>query len=87
MGGNHGNISQDGMAAYHPDERAVLYENDKHTKRKVGDFTKLLNGLQAAADIPELFQNVDIYSPMLEKIVRSTDEGGCFPSGMKEKLD
>ena len=89
MGGNQGqgNISQDGMAAYHPDERAVLYENDKHTKRKVGDFSKLLNGLRAAADIPELFQNVDIHSPMLEKIVRSTDEGGCFPSGMKEKLD
>ena len=89
MGGVGGqeNVGQDGVAAYHPDERAVLYEADKHTKRKVGDFSKLLNGLRAAAEIPELFDNVDIHSPMLGKIVRTTDVGGCFPSDMKEKLD
>ncbi len=81
------NIGPEGVAAYHPDERAVLYETDKHTKRKVGDFSKLLNGLRAAAGIPELFDNVDIHSPMLGKIVRTTDDGGCFPSDMKEKLD
>lgn len=91
MGGNqgHGNNAQEGgvVAAYHPDERAVLYENDKHTKRKVGDFSKLLHGLRAAADIPELFQNVKIHSPMLRKIVRTTEDGGCFPSGLKVELD
>jgi DNA mismatch repair protein MSH6 len=89
MGGGGGveNIEQDGTAAYHPDERAVLYETDKHNKRKVGDFSKLLNGLRAAADIPELFQNINIRSPMLQKIVRTTDEGGCFPSDMQDKLD
>ncbi len=88
MGGDGGQgNSPDGVAAYHPDDRAVLYENEKHTKRKVGDFSKLLNGLRAAAGIPELFDNVDIHSPMLEKIVRTTDDGGCFPSDMKDKLD
>ncbi|KAL7540077.1 hypothetical protein ACHAXR_009839 [Thalassiosira sp. AJA248-18] len=90
MGGTKAG-SGDGVGAatndYHPDERAVLYETDKHTKRKVGDFSKLLNGLRAAADIPELFENANIQSPMLAKIVRTTDEGGCFPSGMKDKLD
>jgi len=72
---------------YHPNERAVLYELDKHTRRQVGDFGKLLRGLRAAAEIPDLFENVDIQSPMLAKIVRSTDVGGCFPSCMKEELD
>ena len=73
--------------ASHPNERAVLYEMDKHTKRKVGDFSKVLNGLRAAAEIPDLFANAEIQSPMLEKIVRTTDENGCFPAGMKERLD
>ncbi|EED94258.1 MutS family, partial [Thalassiosira pseudonana CCMP1335] len=72
---------------YHPDERAILYENEKHTKRKVGDFSKLLTGLRNAAEIPELFDNAEIQSPMLAKIVRTTDNGGCFPADMKEKLD
>lgn len=88
-GAGAGTGEGDGPSAggYHPDERAVLYEMDKHTKRKVGDFSKLLNGLRSAADIPDLFENVDIQSPMLAKIVRTTDADGCFPSEMKEKLD
>ena len=75
------------FAAAHPDQRAVLYETEKHTKRKVGDFSKLLNGLRAAADIPDVFQNTNINSPMLLKLVRTTDAGGSFPADMKEKLD
>jgi len=90
-GGTQSRNVEDGAAAAaaanHPNNRAVLYENDKHTKRKVGDFSKLLNGLRAAAEIPELFANAEITSPMLAKIVRTTDEGGCFPADMKEKLD
>jgi DNA mismatch repair protein MSH6 len=88
MGGGVGQSNgHDGVAVQHPNERAVLYETEKHTKRKVGDFSKLLHGLRAAAEIPELFENVDIQSPMLAKIVRTTDDGGSFPAGMKEKLD
>ena len=79
--------SDNSHAAAHPAERAVMYEGQMHTKRKVGDFSKLLHGLRSAADIPDLFTNADIQSPMLSKIVRPTDEGGCFPSGMKERLD
>lgn len=88
MGGGGGQSNgQDGVAAHHPNERAVLYETERHTKRKVEDFSKLLNGLRAAADIPELFDNVDIQSQMLAKIVRTTDDGGSFPAGIKNKLD
>jgi len=92
-GGNKGGDNGDeagagaGNGGHHPDNRAVLYETDKHTRRKVGDFSKLLNGLRAAAEIPELFDNTDIQSPMLAKIIRTTDDGGRFPSEMKEKLD
>ncbi len=40
MGGVGGqdNTGQEGVAAYHPNERAVLYEAKKHTKHKVGDW-------------------------------------------------
>ena len=93
MGGGGGGQARNGeqgtpaTASAHPDDRAILYENDKYTKRKVGDFSKLLNGLRAAAEIPELFENAEIHSPMLAKIVRTTDEGGCFPADMKKQLD
>ncbi|KAL7555199.1 hypothetical protein ACHAWF_018860 [Thalassiosira exigua] len=79
--------SDGGAGGHHPNERAVLYENEKHTRRKVGDFSKLLHALRAAADIPELFENVEIRSPFLTKIVRTLDDGGSFPSGMKESID
>jgi len=85
-GGREGGDGAQQIAA-HPNERAVLYETDKNTKRKVGDFSKLLNGLRAAADIPDLFENTDVHSPMLAKIVRTTDADGCFPSDMRDKLD
>ena len=87
MGGAQTRAGHGEAAAAHPDERAILYEEEKYTKRKVSDFSKILNGLRAAAEIPELFENAEIQSPMLAKIVRSTDDGGCFPSGMKDKLD
>ena len=82
-----GGSGEGGNGDSHPNDRAVLYEMDKYTKRKVGDFSKLLNGLRAASEIPVLFANAEIQSPMLAKIVRTTDENGCFPSEMKERLD
>lgn len=64
----------------HPSSRAILYEMPTYTKRKVGDFAKLLHGLQAAAQIPELFHDVNISSGLLRKVVHSESNGGCFPS-------
>lgn len=63
----------------HPNERAILYEGVTYTKRKVGDFSKVLNGLRSASQIPEIFSGVQIESPLVQKIVRFVDEGGCFP--------
>jgi DNA mismatch repair protein MSH6 len=68
----------------HPNERAILYEMPTYTKRKVGDFSKLLIGLQAASQIPELFNNISVNSGLLRKVVHSEDNGGCFPSMAKE---
>lgn len=70
----------------HPSNRAVLYEMGTYTKRKVGDFSKILNGLQHAAQIPEIFQGIELESGLLLKIVRPVDQGGCFPD-MCEQLD
>jgi len=70
----------------HPNERAVLYEGKTHTKRKVGDFSKVLNGLKQACRIPELFEGVDVQSGLLKKIVRPVDKTGCFPD-MGSELD
>ena len=54
-----------GSKSHHPNDRAIFYENDKHTKRKVEDFSKLLNGLKAAAQIPEKFDGISIASPLV----------------------
>ena len=72
---------------HHPNERAIYYEMVTHTKRKVGDFSKLLAGLQAISRIPEIFEGVDIRSPLLGRIVRRKDDGGLFPSNLIEELD
>ena len=72
---------------HHPNERAVLYETAKHTKRKVEDFSRLLNGLRAASRISEMFADVDIRSGMLQKIVKTTDNGGCLHPKVNENLD
>jgi DNA mismatch repair protein MSH6 len=83
MGGN----GKNGSNAYHPNDRAVLYETAIHTKRKVGDFSKLLNGLRALSQIPEIFDGIEIKSALLTRIVRTTDRGGLFPSKLGETLD
>ena len=80
MSGGNGNDS------YHPNERAILYETGTHTKRKVGDFSKLLNGLRAASKIPDLFTAVEIRSGLLRNTVRLKEHGGFFPD-VKEHLD
>ena len=39
--------SGDNATDSHPSTRAVLYEEASYTRRKVGDFAKLLGGLRA----------------------------------------
>ena len=70
----------------HPNERAILYENVAITKRKVGDFSKVLSGLRQASQIPGIFEGIDIHSGLLKKIVQPIDQGGCFPE-LTQELD
>lgn len=78
--------SDDDPSRFHPNERAVLYEGATHTKRKVGDFSKVLNDLKITSQIPELFAGIDIRSGLLQKLVRMINDGGCFPD-MSNELD
>jgi DNA mismatch repair protein MSH6 len=76
----------DENAGVHPNDRAVLYEGPTYTKRKVADFSKILNSLRQACQIPEIFADVPLESGMLNKIVKLKDHGGCFPP-MSQELD
>ena len=80
--------NDDASAAYHPNVRAVLYENATYTKRKVNDFSKALTGLRRACQIPEIFADLQQLDPhgLLFKIVKSKSAGGCFPE-MTQELD
>jgi DNA mismatch repair protein MSH6 len=78
--------NDDEMDHIHPNDRAVMYEAVTYTKRKVGDFSKLLNSLKQASRIPEIFQGIEIHSGLLMKVVRLFDHGGSFPD-MVEDLD
>ena len=72
---------QDGsIAGAHPNERAVLYEEADYTKRKVGDFSKVINGLKQATRLPALFEELQLQEGgLLAKIVKHPEHGGCFP--------
>jgi hypothetical protein len=39
-------------ASEHPESRAIMYEGDKYSRRKIGDFCLVLDGLEAAARVP-----------------------------------
>ena len=86
--GGGGGENDDASAGYHPNERAVLYENATYTRRKVNDFSKALTGLRRACQIPEIFADLQQLDPngLLFKIVKSKSAGGCFPE-MTEALD
>jgi DNA mismatch repair protein MSH6 len=50
----------------------------------VGDFSKVLKGLEHASQVPEKFRDIDIQSELLRKIVRPIEQGGCFPEMASE---
>lgn len=52
----------------------------------VGDFSKVLKGLEQASHVPAQFSAIDIQSELLRKIVRPIEQGGCFPD-MASDLD
>ena len=59
--------------SYHPNDRAVLYEGATYTKRKVGDFSKLLNGCR---QLDEVFVfrirlSVDVFPGRFRSVART----------------
>ncbi|CAM9425822.1 unnamed protein product [Phaeothamnion confervicola] len=68
----------------HPDGRAIMYEGEKHGKRKTEDFVTTLRGLEAADRIPNIFAEVDVEASLLRQCVRradSTSGGGSSNGG------
>jgi DNA mismatch repair protein MSH6 len=71
--------SMGGAEADHPSNRQVLYEHKTHNKRKVQDFNKLLTGLSVVNSVVSSFDDVQVESALLKKVVKRAAGGGCFP--------
>lgn len=71
----------------HPDERAVLYEEQQYSKRKVNDFLSAVNGFESATSVVRAFKGVagGLKSKLLRQCVSTTESGGKFPK-LKEVL-
>lgn len=50
---------------------------------QVSDFLSILDGLEAARGIPELFAQANVIAPLLRKCVLPMCGGGCFPDTME----
>ncbi|XP_076349800.1 LOW QUALITY PROTEIN: DNA mismatch repair protein Msh6-like [Tachypleus tridentatus] len=72
----------------HPDSRAIFYEAETYSKRKITDFLSALHGFQVALEIPDVFRKVrdNCRSETLKQCVTSVLEDGRFPD-LKDTLD
>ncbi|RWS30600.1 DNA mismatch repair protein Msh6-like protein, partial [Leptotrombidium deliense] len=72
----------------HPDSRAVMFEEDKYSKRKIIDFIKTKTAFRKAHKIVSLFDSfrTKMKSPLLSECTSFEFDGGHFPN-MKEVLD
>lgn len=71
----------------HPNDRAVLYETTTYTRRKISDFNKVLCGLRAATQLPEIFRRVKLNNSMIRNIVCTKENSGYFPCNLNNNLD
>ncbi|CAL4157530.1 unnamed protein product, partial [Meganyctiphanes norvegica] len=72
----------------HPDERAVLYEEQQYSKRKVVDFLSAVDGFKTTISVVRAFKNVagGLKSTLLRQCVSTTENSGKFPI-LKEVLN
>uniref|UniRef100_A0A1Q3EX21 DNA mismatch repair protein n=1 Tax=Culex tarsalis TaxID=7177 RepID=A0A1Q3EX21_CULTA len=61
----------------HPDGRAILYEEQTYSKKKIQDFINTLRGFKALTRIPGLFAGVK--SGLLVRLTQMAGKGGVFP--------
>lgn len=72
----------------HPDSRAVMYEMPTYNKRKIKDFADILTGFESVLKVAALFENSNVTSTVLKKVVKSTNNSatGKFPQEKMDKL-
>ncbi|GLH02763.1 Probable DNA mismatch repair protein Msh6 [Gryllus bimaculatus] len=73
----------------HPDSRAIFYEDQVYSKRKIQNFIATLNGFRSSMEIIGVFQddNLEITSKLLFQCVNTPDrDGGRFPK-IEESLN
>lgn len=67
----------------HPDNRAILFEESRCSKRKIIDFLSALEGFEVIVEIISILEDIvdGFASKTLRRIVtvKSKDETGCFP--------
>jgi len=66
----------------HPDSRAIMYEGEKYSKRKIMDLLSCLDGFKLCSGLLQLFSGHEMKSKMLRNIVtevRDGCDGGEFP--------
>eukprot|EP00752_Nemacystus_decipiens_P016520 g14766.t2 len=63
----------------HPESRAIMYEDTKYSIRKVNDFLSVLDALERADRLPEIFSSASVESNLLQKCVIPRSNGGQFP--------
>ena len=68
-------------AKSHPDSRAILFESDVYSKRKIVDFLSVLDGFKQSMKIVESFQkHIQLFkSSLLSKCLSFVSNGGRFP--------
>jgi DNA mismatch repair protein MSH6 len=72
----------------HPDSRAVMYEMPTYNSRKIKDFSDVITGFESVLKIAGIFENADVTSMVLKRIVKSpsTCATGKFPKEEMDKL-
>jgi DNA mismatch repair protein MSH6 len=69
----------------HPDSRAVMYEPKIYNCRKIRDFADVLKSFEVMLQAIAVFQDLDLTSPLLIRLVKSTPRGK-FPTQEMTKL-
>merc|ERR550532_1339131 len=63
----------------HPDSRAVFFEAERYSKRKIWDMLSLLEGFKQCKGLVELLSSLSTKSKLLQEVSKLGVNGGQFP--------
>ena len=63
----------------HPDSRAVFFEAERYSKRKIWDMLSLLEGFKQCKGVVELLRSLSTNSKLLQEVSKMEVNGGQFP--------